>query len=142
MKYKDKGRVLAQVNNQIGRLDELSRAEDGRSAFGGRKGAEAASSAHGWLAGPKARGVARNARAANASLLRRPSVYLPFTSHPTLSLALNCTQWQHLINKYLLAIVPPTSFPSTLRQHGIDNIPPYPHTLANPSRDRQLSTPY
>jgi hypothetical protein len=84
------GRVLVQVhvNNRI-ESGKLSRAEDG-SAAGDRRlagGRERRLARHmaGW---PKGSWSSQEPRAANASLLRRPSVYLPFTLHPTLSLAL------------------------------------------------------
>jgi hypothetical protein len=137
------GRVLVQVNNRI-ESGKLSRAEDG-SAAGDRRlagGRERRLARHmaGW---PKGSWSSQEPRAANASLLRLPSVYLPLTSHLALLPALNCTQWQQLIRKYpqinrpfdLLFLNTPASW---YRQHP--TIPA--HTLANASRDRQPSTPY
>ena len=94
-----------------------------------------------WLA--KGSWSRQEQRAANASLLRLSAFRLPsFNFYPTLSLALNYTQWQQLIKQIYPSNRLFDLLSLTLPQYGIDNIPPYPHTLANESRDRQPSTPY
>lgn len=94
------GRVLVQVNNRIGQAISGREAGDRRLA-GGRERRLARHMAGCWLA--KGSWSSQEPRAANASLLRLPSVYLSCTLHSTLSLALNTTQWQQLIRNYLTA---------------------------------------